>query len=106
MSVLNHYYGRDDIVLGAYKGEFGKYCNGDWVPGEYVYDLVNNYESPVWNSDQVDEATVAYRKVLAAAEDNTVKIAAIGKHIRSEDDIQMWVSIGTLSSALQDFPPT
>jgi len=78
VSVLNHYYGRDDIVLGAYKGEFGKYCDGSWVPGEYVYDLVNNFDSPVWNSDQVDEATVAYRKVLAAAEDNSVKIAAIG----------------------------
>ena len=78
VSVLNHYYGRDDIVLGAYKGEFGKYCDGSWVPGEYIYDLVNNFDSPVWNSDQVDEATVAYRKVLAAAEDNSVKIAAIG----------------------------
>ena len=85
MSVLNHYYGRDDIVLGAYKGEFGKYCDGSRVPGEYVYDLVNNFDSPVWNSDQVDEATVAYRKVLAAAEDNSVKIAAIGKWMADED---------------------
>ena len=50
--MLNHYYGRDDIVLGAYKGEFGKYCDGSWVPGEYIYDLVNNFDSPVWNSDQ------------------------------------------------------
>ena len=31
VSVLNHYYGRDQIVLGAYKGDFGKDFNGNWV---------------------------------------------------------------------------
>ena len=54
VSVLNHYYGRDDIVLGAYKGEFGKYCDGSWVPGEYIYDLVNNFDSPVYRVVQLD----------------------------------------------------
>ena len=31
VSVLNHWYGRDDILLGAYKGDFGKDGNGNWV---------------------------------------------------------------------------
>ena len=53
VSVLNHYFGRDDIVLGAYKGDYGKDGNGNWVRGSYVDDLVNNWDSPVWNSDQV-----------------------------------------------------
>ena len=29
MSVLNHFYGRDDILLGAYKGDFGKWVGSD-----------------------------------------------------------------------------
>ena len=28
VSVINHYYGRDDIVLGAFKGQFGKNHSG------------------------------------------------------------------------------
>jgi len=78
MSVLNHYYGRDDIVLGAYKGDFGKWPGGGWVEGDYVMDLVRNYPSPVKDSSQVPDAVSAYRQVLAAAEDRSIVIAAIG----------------------------
>ena len=53
VSVLNHYYGRDDILLGAYKGEFGKDNSGNWVRGSYVDDLVNNWDSPIKDSSQV-----------------------------------------------------
>ena len=92
VSVLNHYFGRDEILLGAYKGEYGKDFNGNWVRGHYVDDLVNNWDSPVWNSDQVLEATEAYRKVLSEAEDKSVVISAIGfatnlaNLLRSEGD--------------------
>ena len=66
VSVLNHFYGRDDILLGAYKGNFGKDPNNNgWVRGAYVDDLVNNWESPIRDSSQVMEATEVYRKVLA-----------------------------------------
>ena len=53
VSVLNHYYGRDDILLGAYKGEYGKDGNGNWVRGHYVDHLVNNWDSPIRDSSQV-----------------------------------------------------
>merc|ERR1712142_151810 len=53
VSVLNHYYGRDDIILGAYKGEYGKDNNGNWVRGHYVDHLVNNWDSPIKHSSQV-----------------------------------------------------
>ena len=53
VSVLNHYYGRDEILLGAYKGDFGKDFNGNWVRGHYVDHLVNNWDSPVKDSSQV-----------------------------------------------------
>ena len=53
VSVLNHWYGRDDILLGAYKGDYGKDGNGNWVRGHYVDDLVNNWDSPIKDSSQV-----------------------------------------------------
>ena len=53
VSVLNHYYGRDDILLGAYKGEYGKDGNGNWVRGHYVDHLVNNWDTPIRDSSQV-----------------------------------------------------
>ena len=53
VSVLNHWYGRDDILLGAYKGDYGKDGNGNWVRGSYVDDLVNNWDSPIKDSSQV-----------------------------------------------------
>merc|ERR1712055_82577 len=57
VSVLNTYYGREDIPLGAYKGEFGKDPSGnDWVRGAYIEDLVNNWPSPVKDSSQVPDA--------------------------------------------------
>ena len=40
VSVLNHYFGRDEILLGAYKGDFGKDLDGNWVRGSYVDHLV------------------------------------------------------------------
>ena len=53
VSVLNHWYGRDEILLGAYKGDYGKDGNGNWVRGRYVDDLVNNWDSPIKDSSQV-----------------------------------------------------
>merc|ERR1712055_41969 len=78
MSVLNHYYGRDDILLGAYKGDFGRWPGGDWVRGHYIMDLVENFPSPIKHSGQVPEAVDVYRQVLSAAEDRSVVISAIG----------------------------
>ena len=58
VSVLNHFYGRDDILLGAYKGEYGKDGNGNWVRGHYVDHLVNNWDSPIRDSSQVSRVLV------------------------------------------------
>ena len=87
-SVLNHYYGHDDIALGAYKGSFGRFREdmegvyadmaGDWVTGDYVPRLVANWPSPVKNSGQVADAVDLYRRLLAQADDHSIVIAAIG----------------------------
>merc|ERR1712025_1081794 len=66
VSVINHYYGRDDIILGAFKGKFG-----ESKAGPYIDDLVDNFESPIKHYDQIEEAVQVLRKTLAEAEDNS-----------------------------------
>merc|ERR1712223_110340 len=78
VSVLNTYYGRQDIPLGAYKGDFGKDPWGNWVRGAYVDDLVDNWPSPVKDSGDVPDAVSVYRKVLSEAEDRSIVISSIG----------------------------
>ena len=73
VSVLNHYYGRDEIPLGAFKGEFGAE-----IAGVYVDDLVDNWESPVNHYDQVEDAVKVLRAALASAEDQSVVISSVG----------------------------
>ena len=60
VSVINHYYGRDDIRLGAFKGDFG-----DYIGGNYIDDLVDNFDSPVKHYDQVEDAVSVLRQTLA-----------------------------------------
>ena len=46
--------------------------------GWYVDDLVDNFPSPIKGSWEVPDAVDVYRQVLAAAEDHSVVISAIG----------------------------
>lgn len=93
VSVLNHYYGHDEIPLGAYKGEFGRVrldyggkgkhdfepkIPGQWVSGDYVPTLVSKWPSPIQHRDQVPNALDVYRQVLSRAADHSVVIASIG----------------------------
>ena len=88
VSVINHYYGRDNIKLGAFKGEFGKSISGKYwsfitkytqrLTGVYIDDLVNNFDSPVKHYDQVSDALTVLRETLSEAEDNSVVIVSLG----------------------------
>merc|ERR1719394_1310723 len=73
VSVINHYYGRDDIALGAFNGEFGRY-----VGGVFIDDLVAIFDSPVKHYDQVEDAVTVLRKTLASSEDNSVVLVTLG----------------------------
>jgi hypothetical protein len=75
ISVLNHWYGRDAIPLGAYKGAGLPHSN---QPLSYVDDLVGSFTPPVSNSSQVPDAVKVYRRVLAAAPSRSVAISSIG----------------------------
>lgn len=73
ISVINHYYGRDDVPVGAYKGGFGA-----TLPGKYVKDIVATFPSPIKNYTQVPAAVEVYRSVLCAQPDGSVTISSIG----------------------------
>ena len=76
VNVINTYYGRPDIQLGAYKGPFGKDYG---YQNKYAEDLVNNYPNGgIKSSKDVPEAQDAYVKVLEAQPDKSVTIASIG----------------------------
>ncbi|KAL1522516.1 hypothetical protein AB1Y20_017503 [Prymnesium parvum] len=81
VSVLSHFYAHDDVPLGAYKGEFGLDVEAPsrWKTGDYVPFLTEGlWPSPVRDSTDVPDAVATYRAALAAAEDRSVVIAAIG----------------------------
>lgn len=119
VSVINHFYGRDYVALGAYKGTFDNgsevLAEGSWqstggvstesgrktikkTDGPYVKELVRQFPSPVKNYSQVPDAVQVYRKLLAAEPDHSVVIASIGfltnlaDLLRSEPDAQSELS--------------
>ena len=75
VSVLNHYYGRDDVPIGSFKGPGLQ--NSPFLP--YVTELVNNWSSPIKNASQVPSSVDVYRRLLAAQpQNNSVAISSIG----------------------------
>ena len=72
VSVIQHYYGRDDVPIGAYKG------TGNGGVSSYVKLLADNWPSPLKSKSEVADATALYRQVLAAQPDNSVVIVSVG----------------------------
>ena len=76
VNVINTYYGRGDIPLGAYKGPFGWEEHGQ---NTYLKDLVDNFPNGgIKTRDDVPDVLDTYVKVLNEAEDSSVTIACIG----------------------------
>ena len=78
VSVINHYYGRDGLPIGAYKGA-DLSPTAPFLP--YVAELTSgrwNFSRGVRNASQVPSATGVYRRALAGAEDHSVVISSIG----------------------------
>eukprot|EP00928_Gymnodinium_smaydae_P053663 TRINITY_DN3759_c0_g3_i3.p1 TRINITY_DN3759_c0_g3~~TRINITY_DN3759_c0_g3_i3.p1 ORF type:complete len:560 (-),score=31.26 TRINITY_DN3759_c0_g3_i3:351-1985(-) len=91
VSTLMHFYGRDNVPLGAYKGEWAANPRAPGAKGtadRYIPDLVDNYPSPIKNYDQVHDAVSVYRKALAESPDGSVHIASIGITTNMRDLVQ------------------
>jgi len=74
-SVLNTFYGRDNVPIGAYKGT-DLSPDAPFLP--YVTDLIEDWPSPIKNSSQVPSGVEVYRSVLATQADRSVHISSIG----------------------------
>lgn len=70
MNAVNTWYGRPNIPIGVRTGtsSFGNY------PGT----IANEYQHPLLSYTQCTDAGTLYRQLLAAAPDNSVKIAVTG----------------------------
>ena len=86
ISVINNFYGRDHLRIGAYSGNIGdpsKTPEPAWTSngeGEYVHDLVETFKgSRVRTARDAERAVDVYRETLAATwEPHSITIAAIG----------------------------
>lgn len=84
ISAINHFYGRPDIPIGAYRGPVGRPSTSEkpaWVHkgrGVYVDDLVASFPvGGVRTAKDVPSALEVYRSVLGAAPDRSVTVVSI-----------------------------
>lgn len=80
ISVLNHFYGRDEMPIGAYNISTPGATLIQQQPLSYVTDIVGHFDSPIKNSTQVEDSVTVYRRTLAAQPDRSVAISSIGIH--------------------------
>ena len=82
VSAMNHFYNNDDVVIGAWRGRYGKNCDkhyeGTSGQNQYLSTVIRKTGGPIKNSSMVMTGTDAYRKALAAAPDASVNVASIG----------------------------
>ena len=81
ISALQHFYGRDDVPIGAYKGadlQPNPGTQDDPNPLPYVHDMLHNFPAPIRTTAEVPTAVATYRRTLAAAADRSVVISSIG----------------------------
>ncbi|PSR56513.1 nucleoside hydrolase [Adhaeribacter arboris] len=75
MDVINTYYGRPDIPIGTYKGNF-KYRGELW--DHYNTKLANKFPHDLKTGKDAPDAIALYRQILAKQEDTSVVIVAVG----------------------------
>ena len=80
ISVLNHFYGNDNLPIGAYNTSTVGATLQQEQPLPYVTMLAKGWPSRVKDTTQVPSAVAVYRKVLAAQPDRSVTISSIGIH--------------------------
>jgi hypothetical protein len=84
VSAMSHFYGHDNVSVGAWKGQFGSDCtthlNDASGQDQYLSKIIDNpaMRGPVTSSKEAALAVDVYRQVLAAAPNSSVNIASIG----------------------------
>ena len=92
ISVINRYYGRDGLRIGAYRGDAASIGRPSDTPGPkwvnhgkgyYVEDLVSTFPSRVRSAADAEDALFVYRTELSDAEDGSVVIVSLGRKSRA-----------------------
>ena len=84
VSAISHYFGRDDLPLGAYRGPVVAGVQGDFPEfmrngrGVYVDAVVQAFKPRIQNASQVPDAVEVYRRALAATDPQSVVVVCIG----------------------------
>ncbi|MDR2499084.1 MAG: nucleoside hydrolase [Tannerellaceae bacterium] len=76
ISVINHYFNRPDIPIGAPKGNAADF--GDWHKVKWTEALPARYPHSIAKTSDAEDAVKVYRKILAAQPDTSVTICTIG----------------------------
>jgi inosine-uridine nucleoside N-ribohydrolase len=74
IDILNTYFGRPDLPIGAPKGKGADI--GAWQ--KWPEMLIEKYPHKIKSTAEVQDAVALYRKILAQQPDNSVTIASIG----------------------------
>lgn len=77
MDVLNTYFGRPGLLLGAPKGINAPNLT-TWHKDKWTEFLPANYPHQIKNTSDAPDAVSVYRKILSEAEDGSVTICTIG----------------------------
>lgn len=80
LSVINTYYGRPELPVGAYQGELWDDARPYWLEPDtdFLEPLVEEYSSPIQTRDEAREAVSLYRETLAAQPDGSVTVVTVG----------------------------
>ena len=74
ISVIQHFYGRDDVPIGVREPRAAPSTLAHF----YVHRLNTQWDSPIKSSAGLPRAVDLYRRTLGAAEDGSVTIASVG----------------------------
>lgn len=87
IDVVNTYFGRPDIPLGAPKGE--AVCQDTWHAGErWTAELPGRFPHRTKSASEAEDAVKVYRRVLAASPDTSVTVVTVGFFTNLRDLLQ------------------
>jgi len=80
LDVINTYYGRPDLPVGAYQGERWADAHPYWLSPDtgFLETLVAEYEGDIEDKSQAQGAVSLYRETLASQQDTSVTVVTVG----------------------------
>ena len=87
IDVINTYYGRPNIALGAPKSK-GGVADGDNHNPSWAHLLVNKYPHKTLTSSDAENAVKVYRRILSQAKDHSIVVCTVGFFTNLRDLLQ------------------